>query len=666
MTTRMRLVSAVAIALIGGTALTPGAAARPMPKTIPFEETAGFEHLEQTGAWGDSHQKLLAQRAERQPLRRSVQPVDVGEIAVIPDNGRIFSEPRPESRFDLPPGAGIRFSPVANGFELTRLDAALEPSAGELLPLGDDDSREIALPFAFPFLGRTYTSVHVNSDGNVTLRQADTSLDPRDAARLVGGPPRIAPLLRDLNPAAGGAVRVAVEPDRMVVTWERVPTFGTTRVSTVQSILTRAGEVTLAYGAVDEPFGVAGVAEGGDALPFTELDLSADLPTRARGGAIFEEFAPAITAPERRLIAFNAALEFYATHPDHYDYLVVFTEQPQQLAGGAFAQHTSVRNATRGLGRPVFDTGFPARELESILNMNQIGLYWPDAGKLENPPIRKFRFAPGATSPLGPPGRDGTSSRARWFGTAPQGGAFTMGLHSGMSLLAHEVGHRWLAYARHRDPVSGQTSDLLLDDEGPGQHWNFFHDTRAPAEQFGGDPRASAMEGNAIADLGLGRAPCAVPGHSPFVTEPDELHDGYSQLDQYLMGLRPASEVAPFFYVEDPRLADTGISIFFGRSFLAESALPLCGRRVDVTVDDIRAVEGRRVPEFGDEDDMGTGRDVKTMAFVLVVDDESQRADAHAAAIAQVDAVRRAWERYFPKATGGRGRFDTRLRPPVH
>ena len=653
--------------------LAPSAHAAPKPAEGPFADNGGFLYHDQTGAWGDSHQKLLEARAERQALRQSVPaPVDVGEIAVIPDNGKIFVEPRPERRFDLPAGAGVRFAPAQSGFHVSSVDQALEPSAGAALPLGDDDTYELALPFTFEFMGLPYTSIHVNSDGNITFGEGDTGTSLRDGARLIGGPPRIAPLLKDLNPEAGGAVRAAVAADRVVVTWDAVPTFGTTRVSTVQASLTREGLVTLAYGAVQEPFAVVGVAEGHDAPPFSELDLSADLPRHVRAGAAFEEFQPAITLDGRRLVLREAARAFYRTHPDHFDHLVVFSEPSQVLEGFALAQSFTQRNATRGLGLPVFDSGFPApgSELETIVNMNQIGLYWPDEAKLEDPPIKKFQFAPGANYLQGPPGADQISTRARWFGTGPSG-SFTVGLHSAMSNLAHEIGHRWMAFVRHRDPATGQPSDLLLDDEGPfsttgrtGAHWSSWHNTHVPAEQFGGDPRASSMEGNAITDLGASGHSCAVPGHTPFTTEPFELVDGYSELDQYLMGLRAPSDVSPFFYVDDPRLGSSPLSIFFGRNFLAHSALAFCGRRVDVTVDDVRAVEGAREPAFGDEDDMGTGRDVKTMAFLLIVDGDSPK--PHTAAINQVDNVRRVWERYHPRATGGRGRFDTRLHPPVH
>ena len=132
------------------------------------------------------------------------------------------------------------------------------------------------------------------------------------------------------------------------------------------------------------------------------------------------------------------------------------------------------------------------------------------------------------------------------------------------------------------------------------------------------------------------------------------------------------------------------------------------GTRVDLTVDDVRAFaksrepgihgEGRRFwgpegnailrysrvsrradpfggesvvlsprfRELGDEADWidtdGKPVDVKTMAFVLVVKGGAP-AD-HSTAIGQVDAFRREWQTFANgPATGGRGKFETRLDP---
>jgi hypothetical protein len=238
-----------------------------------------------------------------------------------------------------------------------------------------------------------------------------------------------------------------------------------------------------------------------------------------------------------------------------------------------------------------------------------------------------------------------------------------------MSIMAQEVGHRWGAYVRFVHPTKGigpDSLDLLGRSEA---HWSFFFNVQVPPEQFGGDPRASSREGNAIIDFGGNVFGDCRSGEGRFRTQPNELIDGYTELDQYLMGLRRASEVGPFWYIDEPTIIRSGDSFEFLSGLGAIDDLGFCGKRVDLTVANIQAYPGigPRIPELGDEDDDGHGTDVKTMAFILLVEQGSPNSPAHAAAIKQVDAFRRTWERYGNgPATGGRGKFDTSLDPLLY
>lgn len=648
------------------------------PKSINWEQTGPFKHVDGTGPHNTSQQLLLAQRATG--IASSGVPVsqDVGNVAVVVDNGKIFVQPKPGNPFDLGTPTNIEWTRVdADTFSAAFAAAAFDPTIGSALSLGDDDTTEVALPFTFPFLGAGYNSVHVNSDGNVSFGAGDSASSPRDAARLVGGPPRIAPFLNDLNVEDGGSISASVRPTEVVVTWKDVPEFGIANKNTFQLKLNSSGNIIFAYHGVDADFGVIGVAEGNDEGPINEIDLTAALPATKDAGAIFEEFSAPVLVKQMNVI--EAAKEFYKTHPDKYDFLVMFEDSITDIGFGAFAFHLGLKNQTSGFGRPVFDNSALAGssgELESILQMNRIGLYWPDANKLENPPIKKFRFTasvPGATLD-GPPGADQTSRRARWMGTLNGDfgayGSYTLGLNSAMSIMGQEAGHRWLSFTRFQhptDPDPFATFDLL----GRGNaHWSFFFNVAVPPSQFGGDPRASSAEGNAIVDLGAAAGPCARPGQTRFLTERNELIDGYTKLDQYLMGLVPDSQVGPLWYVDNPSSRASGASLEGIRSFSAQDDILFCGNRVNLTVADIQAIHGPRIPAIGDETDTDANgnpkTDVKTMAFILVVEQSSPKADAHAAAIDQVDTFRRTWQTYANgKATGGPGRFDTSLTPAV-
>lgn len=90
-------------------------------------------------------------------------------------------------------------------------------------------------------------------------------------------------------------------------------------------------------------------------------------------------------------------------------------------------------------------------------------------------------------------------------------------------------------------------------------------------------------------------------------------------------------------------------------------------------VADIQAYPGvgPRVPAFGDEvntDAAGNEvQDVKTLAFVLLVTGHDPSAAANASEIQNVETFRTTWLDYVNgPATGGRGRFDSRLNPPIH
>ncbi len=652
------------------------------PKSIPWEETGPFKHVDGTGPHRTSHELLQHHRNQARLASASdAVSQDVGDVAVIVDNGAILIPPRPANPFDLPTPARITFTPTSGGFSVASASGSPAPANGTLLPLGDDDTTEIAIGFGFSFLGVTYTSVFVNSDGNLTFGEGDSASTARDAARLVGGPPRIAPFFQDLDVTAGGSIRADSQSGQLVVTWTNVPEFGTTTTNTFQVTLRSSDDsIEFAYGAIGSDFAVVGVAEGDDAGPINEIDYTQDLPGTFGAGAIFEEFNPAIVIQQMDVIAL--AQEFYKTHPDKHDFLVMFTDSVVDIGFGAFAFHLGIKNEATGFGRGLFDftslTG-SSGELESILNMNRIGLYWPDADKMENPPIKKFRFSspPGATLD-GPPGADQISRRARWFGTLNGDfgahGSYTLGLNSAMSIMGQEAGHRWLAFVpfklRKKDPLTFDSFDLLGRSFA---HWSFFFNVRVPDSQFGGDPRASSAEGNAIADLGPNAFPGALPmpctraGESTFLTERNELIDGYTELDQYLMGLRRQSEVGSFWYVDQPRSAFSGNSLEAVRSFAAQDDVVFCGKRVNLTVQNITLANGPRSPALGDEDDDGNGNDVKTMAFILLVQQGPPNAPAHAAAISQVDTFRSTWQQYANgKATGNRGRFDTSLNPAIH
>lgn len=401
------------------------------------------------------HQQAEARRG---PDRRSsatppVDAVDVGAIAVLQDEGDLLVAPNP---WDLQ-STGLRYSPnTAGGYDVRRADGSFRPTLGTRLTLTDDDTQRLDVPFAFQFYGRRQTAAHVNSDGNVTFGEGDTATTERNVARLLTGPPRVAPFLADLDPSTGGSVFVHAASDQYTVTWCGVREFDSTRVTTVQATLLPDGAVEMKFGApISIQEAVVGISPGTTAQ-FAAVDLSAAGPTAGGSAAIGERFAV-----NRQLDTVAVARKFYRTHADTFDQLIVWTDLT--VVNDAFAYETTIANEIRGLGIDVYDlsSGFGSGgRLRSLAIMDWLGKYPDD-------PSQRF-----------------------------------LGEGSTLAVLAHEVAHRWLAFFDVRNH-RGEISDELL---GRGMaHWSFFLDTDA-----------SVMEGNDISDLAGGsfRTVGAMSGYS--------------------------------------------------------------------------------------------------------------------------------------------------------
>lgn len=395
-------------------------------------------------------------RGTAAPRTQSVPPrdaVDVGAIAVLQDEGDLFVAPNP---WDLR-STGLRFTVnAAGGYDIRQVDGAFRQTLGTRLTLSDDDTQQVDVPFAFQFYGRRQTAAYVNSDGNVTFGEGDTATTERNVARLLTGPPRVAPFLADLDPSAGGGVFVHAASDQYTVTWCGVRGFESPRVTTVQTTLLPDGAVEMKFGStITLPDAVVGISPGTTAQ-FAAVDLSASGPIPGGSAAVGERFAAM-----NQLDTVAIARKFYRTHADAYDQLVVWTDVA--VVRDAFAYETTVANEIRGLGIDLYDLagGFGSGgRLRSLAIMDWLGKYPDD-------PSQRL-----------------------------------VGEGSTLAVLAQEVAHRWLAFLKVRD-YRGEISDQLL---GRGlAHWSFFLDSDA-----------SVMEGNDIQELGGGafRTVGAMSGYS--------------------------------------------------------------------------------------------------------------------------------------------------------
>jgi hypothetical protein len=499
-----------------------------------------------------------ASRPTRPAARAAARVRAEGDVAVLEDRLDLVIRRNP---FDLD-GAGLRLSPRGDGYAAARVDRPVE-AATLALANGADGAAAVDLPFPFPFFGRRHDRVFVHADGSIAFgAPADTG---RDLGAFAEGPPRVAALLADLDPARGGSVGMRLEAGRAAFTWRDVPGAAQLGGNTFGVVLHADGAIDLAWERVETREAIVGVTAGGGA-PLAHADLGAGA---AAPGALVERFHE---SEELDLAA--AVRRFLAEHGDRHHQVVVYTTRALNPLGATLAFQVNVRNAVRGIGLDVADDGASwgsPSALESVVFMDAID----------------------------------TFARADAF-----------------EILGHEIGHRWLARARHRD-AAGPSTALL----GRGLvHWSFFAHTSA-----------SVMEGNEITDLGGGR----------FRT--GDIARRFSPLDQYLMGLRPPAEVPAFFHVEEPD--EFRPERPYKASSGPEPGVTFTGVRRDVTVADVIAALGPREPP-------GTPLPWR-VAFVLVADDV---APATPERVAIADRIRSRLSRWYADATDGRGTVDTSLR----
>jgi C1A family cysteine protease len=143
------------------------------------------------------------------------------------------------------------------------------------LSLGDDATVNVTLGFSFPFFGKTYNSVWVNSDGNLTFGAGDGVTANRDVARFLGGAPRIAALYSDLDPSAGGTVSYRQDDAQtMTITYSGVPMWGTSGGNTVRVTLQASGAITIAVDGASDTAYIVGVSRGGAGNAGAQTDLA--------------------------------------------------------------------------------------------------------------------------------------------------------------------------------------------------------------------------------------------------------------------------------------------------------------------------------------------------------------------------------------------------------
>lgn len=230
-------------------------------------------------------------------------------------------------------------------------------------------------------------------------------------------------------------------------------------------------------------------------------------------------------------------------------------------------------------------------------------------------------------------GLGATNTRATWSSTK----LLRRTHHSWFSLrtMLHELAHQWLFYVDYRETAAGTTQDLLHQDWVWDAGQSGFHWGRWP------DNDHSCMD--------YDRADWTANGDGTFNrtrhfenSSPDDVWFGYHSLDQYLMGLIPASSVSSVTVVQNPSPAQSDA--------VTGPYTPSPGT-VTVGVSKVQFEEGARSPDYLN------GQRVFHQATVVV----TKSTTATTTFVTDSQTWRSDHTARFRRATSGRAMVDTSL-----
>ncbi len=149
-----------------------------------------------------------------------------------------------------------------------------DPAGGNVLTLDDDSFQQVNLSGATVSLyGSASSTFYVGSNGYLTMNSGDNNMMESFDSHF--NRPRISALFHDLNPSAAGSVSWKQLADRVVVTFQGVPEYGTTSPNDFQIEWFFDGRIRLTYLTVSCGNGLVGLSQG-QGVPggFIETDLS--------------------------------------------------------------------------------------------------------------------------------------------------------------------------------------------------------------------------------------------------------------------------------------------------------------------------------------------------------------------------------------------------------
>ena len=497
-------------------------------------------------------------------------------------------------------GRSVRFQPAnaaATAYRLqppadaTYRDDAILPPAINLIQPGqpgsftDDDVREFPLPFPFPFYGKTYDKIFVHANGFLSFEETSPDGGQLNYSDFLSGPPKIMGAGLDLDPEfspADAGLYVFITDSEAIFSYVKISQYiGLSLQVDFQIRLATDGSISILHRRAPMGLFVMGITPGRNAGS-SELISFSNPPANEETGSIAEIFSD-VTNGEIDIA--RAAQVFFQSQSDDYDYLVFYNNLGIPAGPSVVAYELTVRNRVSGIGDEDIDRSavFGSKNrMQAVLNMGPLSQY--------------------------PASPDGLVNARAGSEDTP------------LTVLAHEAGHRFLAFPLLEEPT-GITANLL----GRGDaHWSF---------NFNSD--GSFLEGNSIDSTGK---------LDEFTTGAPSVR--YSELDRYLMGLIGLEQVGA-----EQKLYYVGATTSKFRAPLRGQTLN--GPAQNFSIYNIIAANGSRIP------DHTVSQKRFRFAFVLITGD----ATATQADLDKLNGFRTGFESFFHEKSGNFAIADTSLKP---
>lgn len=545
-----------------------------------------------------------------------------GDLIVIELARAALGQP---NLFDLV-GRTLRFRPAGSRYRVTNQTLRWETDFG-----GELTGSDVRLQrFTFPFSGQRWSSFSVGTTGSIRFGPPPKEGDVDPYGRFDGGIASVigrfdrladvggqlgarAPLISVFQkPRLSGPHYVRELADRVVITWELSEPFGglldfswfpTTNL--FQAVLHRDGSIEMSYKTMSAKDGIVGMyptLSTGESVQ--SVDLSGLTPKSSPFVAPYEAFH--YLAPPRPQDLSCTVIQALG---DKFDSLAYYSDFRIDSQEASSPSDGPIGGNVTGIGDARYAETPPSRCTGGRF---QLGLYQPifvganemQEGPPDNAPAANARNVSFYTRALAQATPDG---KPRPYNYA-------------VGHLGHEVGHRWSAYVTAR--VNGQTIPL-----GTWPHWDPGLEARV-AYPYSRPLETSTQGGSVWQDNLDGTFTQLRDGY--FVPA-----SGYSHLELYLMGLIAAADVPDFFIIRPLERIGADAN---GRPIFK-------GQRTRITIQDVIAAEGSRLPDVSkSQRQFNTG--------IVVIVEHGQTPSA--ALIDRANGIRRQWIDYWSVTTGGR------------